>query len=289
MTALSAYLNGLKWSIRNVKMWLWLYLCNFALAVLAAVPLMNLLEEKLGQTFAAQRLMEGFDYTVFTDFMREYGAAISPILSQSQLLIILYFFLSIFLMGGILENCKNSPQKAHFQLFAVGAIKHFWQLLLLTLSFLVIHGLVFFLFFKLFMLLIHGGDLKQLDSELVIYSRGGIVLGIYLFVAGIILTIHDFAKIYLVQNHPKWFFTAIKNGVQIVFKNFKSTFFLSFLNWLTFSVFSIIYLLLRGDDLNSTVGGLWFIFIWGQVFIFIRMGLKMLNLESKMLWYRGRE
>jgi hypothetical protein len=64
------------------------------------------------------------------------------------------------------------------------------------------------------MSLIYGGDLKQLTSELVIYNRGAIVLGIYLFVAGIILTIHDFAKIYLVDNNPKWFFTAIKNGIK---------------------------------------------------------------------------
>ncbi len=286
MTAISAYINGLKWSIRNVKIWLWLYLCNFALAALVAVPLMNLLEEKLGKTFAAQKLMKGFDYTVFTDFMREYGAAVSPILSQSKLLIVLYTLLSVFLMGGILEVCKNSPQKAHFQSFAVGSIKYFWKLLFLTLCFFVIHGLVFFLFFQLFMSLIYGGDLKQLTSELVIYNRGAIVLGIYLFVAGIILTIHDFAKIYLVDNNPKWFFTAIKNGIKIVFKNFKSTFLLSFMNWFVFVLFSVIYLLLRGDDLNSTGGGLWFIFILGQAFIFIKMGLKILNLESKTLLFQ---
>lgn len=286
MTAISAYINGLKWSVRNVKIWLWLYLCNFALAALAAIPLMNLLEEKLGNTFAAQKLMEGFDYTVFNDFMREYGAAISPILSQSKLLIVLYILLSVFLMGGILEVCKNSPQTAHFRSFVVGSIKYFWRLLRMTIYFLVIHGLVFFLFFQLFMSLIHGGDLKQLTSELVVYHRGAIVLVIYLFVAGIILTVHDFAKIYLVENNPKWVFTAIKNGVKIVFKNFKSTFFLSFLNWFVFGLFSIIYLLLRGDDLNSTVGGLWFIFILGQVFILIRMGLKILNLASKTLWYK---
>jgi hypothetical protein len=286
MTAISAYLNGLKWSIQNIKIWIWLYLCNFLLAALAAIPLMSLLEEKLGYSFAAQQLMEGFDYTVYTDFMREYGAAVLPILSQSTLLIIFYVFLSVFLMGGILETCKNVPQKAHFQSFAVGSIKYFWKLFFITLCFLVIHGLVFFLFFNLFMSLIHGGDLKQLDSELVIYWRGGIVLGIYLFFAGIILTIHDFAKIYLVEHNPKWIFTAIKNGIQLVFKNFRATFCLSILNWLIFGLLSFIYLQLRGDDLNSTVGGLWFIFILGQVFILIKMGLKILNLASKTGLYK---
>lgn len=286
MTAISAYLNGLKWSIQNVKIWVWLYISNFVLAALVAVPLMSLLEEKLGHSFAVQRLMEGFDYTVFTDFINAYGTAIIPILSQSKLIIVLYFLLSIFLMGGILETSKNSTQKAHFQSFAVGSIKYFWRLFRMTFYFLLIHGVVFLLFFQLFLWLIHGGDLKQLDSELVIYSRGAIIFSIYLFFAGIISIIHDFAKIFLVSNNTKIVVSAIKNGAQIVFKNFKSIFFLSILNWLSFGVITLLYFTFRGDDLNSTTNGLWLIFILGQLFIFLRMGLKILNLKSKTLFYK---
>ena len=287
MTAIAAYINGLKWSIQNVKIWWWLYLCNFLLAALAAIPLMSLLEEKLGHTFAAKQLIEGFNYTIFSDFMNEYGAAILPILSQSKLLIGLYFLLSIFLMGGILENCKNSLQKAHFQVFVVRAIKYFWRFFRLTIYFLILHGAVVFLFFTIFMWLIHGGDLKQLDSELVIYSRGAIVFGIYFFVAGILSSIHDFSKIYLVENNTKIVVKAIKEGAKMVVKNFGSVLLLSLLNWLTFALISLLYLTLRGNDLNSTVSGLWFVFVLGQVFIFIRMGMKVLNLESKTLLFKG--
>lgn len=272
-----------------MKIWWWLYLCNFILAAMVAVPLMSVLEEKLGHSFAVQQLMEGFNYTVFTDFMNEYGEAITPILSQSKLVIMLYVLLSVFLMGGILESCKNHLQKVNFQVFAVGAIKYFLRLILMTICFLLLHGLLFYGFFKLFMWLIEGGDLKQLDSELVIYYRGGIVLIIYLFFAGILATIHDFAKIDLVENNPKWGFSAILNGGKLVFNNCVSTLFLSFLNWLTFGLIALIYLVLRGDDLNSTVGELWFIFFLGQAFILIRMGLKILNLKSKMFLYKQQE
>lgn len=286
MTAILAYLNGAKWSIRNVKVWGWLYICNFVLAALVAVPLMSLLEEKLGHSFAVERLMEGFDYTVFTDFMNAYGVAIIPILSQSKLLILLYFVLSIFLMGGILECAKNSPQKAHFQSFTVGSVKYFWRLFRMTFYFLILHLLVFYLFFQLFLTLIHGGDLKQLDSELVIYSRGAIVLSIYFFFVGIITMIQDYAKIFLVTNNTKIVLSAIKNGVKIVFKNFKLILLLSILNWLTFGLIAFLYLTVRGDDLNSTTSGLWFIFILGQLFIFFRMGLKILTVTSKTIFYK---
>jgi len=287
MTAISAYLNGAKWSIRTLKMWGWLYICNFVLAALVAVPLMSLFEEKLDHSFAVQHLMEGFDYTVFTDFINAYGAAIIPILSQAKLLIALYILLSVFLMGGILEISKFPSQKTHFQLFAVGSIKYFWRLFRMTIYFLVIHLLFFFLFFQLFWWLIHGGDLKQLDSELVIYSRGAIVLSVYLFFAGILSIIHDYAKIFLAQNNARIVVTAIKNGAQIVFKNFKSIFFLSILNWLTFVIISCLYLTFRGDDLNSSPSRLWFIFFLGQFFIFLRMGLKILNIKSKTLLFQN--
>ena len=287
MTSIAAYKNGLKWSVQNIKLWGWLYFGNFLLAALAAIPLMNLLEEKLEHTLASRRLMEGFDFTVFTDFIHEYGAALLPVFSQTPLLIIVYLFLSVFFMGGILAVCKRNPQKVDFQLFAVGAIQYFWRIFRMSLYFLILHGLLIMLFGTLFMLLIKGGDLKQLDSELVIYTRGMIILAVYLFFAGLLVLIQDFSKIEMVENNHKIVVKSIKIAVITVFRHFKSIFVLALLNWFGFGLIALLYLWLRGDDLNHSVTELWMIFILGQFFILLRMGLKVLNLASKTLLYKN--
>jgi len=285
MNAIRAYLQGWKWSVRNIKLWFWLYLFNVVLAALAALPLMNVLEEKLGRSMVSDSLMEGFDYTVFTDFMNQYGVAIAPILSQSKLLIFLYFLLSIWLMGGILNSVKNSLQKAHFQSFIVGCIKYFWRILFLTILFLFLHGIVAFGVFSLFKNFVHGFDFKQLSSELELY-RGAAIWGfIYSLFLVFFFQIQDYAKVFLVKNDSK-VHQAIGQSVRFIFRNFGSTFLLTLINWLTFILVVWLYWVLSGDDLNSTEGTLRMTFVLGQIFVLFRLGLKVVNLESAMLLTR---
>lgn len=95
MNFIQAYTTGFKTIFGKGKLWLLLYALNFFFAILLAYPLSGYLEDKLGNTLAADNLLAGFDFTVFNDFINAYGGLLGLLLNQSiiaiGLFIIIYF------------------------------------------------------------------------------------------------------------------------------------------------------------------------------------------------------
>ena len=289
---IAIYINAFRWNLQNLRLWFWNYLGNLILALAVAAPLMSLLETTLGNTLASRHLMEGFDYSVYSDFMNEYGESILPILSQSQLVIGLYFILSIFLLGGILSYIKQIPQQLNFSQFLSVCARYFWKYFGLTLVFLVVHGLIAFMIWMLYRWSVNGFDLKYLDSELVIYARGRMALVGYLLIGGMGFMLHDYAKVALIHQEEPKVFEAVKAGFRCLRRAFAAASVLYLLYFLVFLALTAIYWNFSGDDLNSTSMSIWLTFLLGQLFIFFRIGLKIHNLTTASLLFqehhRGR-
>ena len=160
-----AYFKGIWLSLQKIRMWILLYLINFVFALLAAIPMSNLLEEKISRSLAPNRLLPGFDYTVFQDFMNEYGDIYSAIFGQSQLIVFFYFFLSVFLVGGILKILKNNRDRFNFQSFWSGCTFYFWRMLRLTVYFLIVHVVILSIFVVLVYYGKFEGGLAGVESE----------------------------------------------------------------------------------------------------------------------------
>lgn len=274
MDFLNAYISGLKTTFRKSKMWLFLYVLNFLFAIALAFPLSGFLEEKLGYTLAADKLLEGFNFTIANDFMNQYGEVIGFVLNQSLIAIILYLLLSVFLIGGILSILKNSKASFQFADFWIGCSSYFWRMLRLTIYFLIFQVIIFFLFFTLFSTLTAGG-LERFQNESEIVQRGLILLPFYLFFATIFFMVHDYTKIQVVNTPSNnWLFKPIRQAFSFVFKNFKSTFLLYLLNLLTFGLLFFLYLKI---DFSASI---LLTFLLGQFFVITRIGTKLLNLAS---------
>jgi len=150
----------------------------------------------------------------------------------------------------------------------------------LTLTFLIVQGLIAFVFFSLFNFLTDGG-LERFHSEASIYRRAVIIFAVYSVFACIFWIIQDYAKVILVREDSS-LFSALRRAVKFVFQNFGGTFLLYLLNLLTFGLVFWIYW--RTPGISSIL----LAFILGQLLLIFRIGTKLLNLASATHWYESK-
>jgi len=281
MSIFSAYIEGLKKTFRNGKLWLLLYGLNFLLALLLAYPLSDFLSKKLSTTLAIDKLFNGFDFTIFNDILKKYGDALSVFSSISIFAALLFLLFSVFVVGGILNLFIHHKTSTNLNNFWSGGSKYFWRMLRLTFYFLIIHYLVAFIFQNIYGALTAGG-FENYDSEKYLWQVAYVVLPIYLFFATVFFMIHDYAKIHIIHSNKKIIFRPILEAFQFVFKNFGKTLLLYLLNLLTFLIVFFIYWKINGPLGPNSIG---LAFIIGQAFVIFRIGTKLLNLGSAVAWF----
>lgn len=282
MRFLNAYTKGLKLATSNVKVWLILYALNFLFAFLLAFPFFKYLDSKLAHTMAVDKLTNGFDFTIFNDFLNEYGDIFGFIINQSMVSVFLFLLLSVFTVGGILllfmQLLQKELQYTKIQTFFRGGSKYYWRLFRLSFYFFIIHLALFLIAFTIFNQLTADG-LARFESEKPIWNIGYIVFGIYLFLATIFFMIHDYAKIHIVHVDRHLLVQPFWQSIQLVLKNFPQVFLLYLLNLATFALLYFLYW-------NIQTGAILLTFLIGQIFIFLRVGMKLLNLGSATALYQ---
>lgn len=284
MIVITAYSQGWKAVFRNSRMWLALYLFNLLLALLAALPFSGYLSRTMGQSLAAEGRPGGFDYTLFNDWLREYGQGLVAILDASLGFLLLYLLLSAFLMGGILLVFLQFAEPFRWGIFWRGCSRFFWRLLRLTVYFLLVHAAVLGLFGLLFYLATGGFAIFEMETEMELVQPLFYLVPVYLLAAVLVFMVQDYAKIHVVQEDRKWLARPLRQAFGLVRRNFGPFFLLYLLNIATLLLFFGIYW--WGSGPLSSAGSAALLFLWGQLFIFGRVGLRLLNLASAAYLYR---
>ena len=284
MSFIIAYVQGWWQTILKIRMWLLLYVLNLLFALLAALPLFNILEEKASRSISIEKLLPGFDFQVVQDFLNQYGDMLTVVFNQSRVLFVLYFVFAVFFTGGILTVFKNIPEKLSLRTFWGGCSYYFWRLLRLTVYFLALHGLVLALFWGLFTAIL-GGGIFDAENELYVYRVLKFIIPAYLLVAGMFFVVQDYAKVHIIHQDKGFLFRPFWQSFGLVFKNFLPVFLLALLNVLTFSCFTLLYWLLSKPALDNSTA-IHISFIIGQAFLFARIGTKLLNLASTTILYK---
>lgn len=265
-------------------MWLGLYLINLGVALLAAIPLFKLLNAQLGHSLAIEKLMPGFDFTVFMDFIHEHGIAFEAVIGQSQFLLLVFLLLYIFLTGGILTTFKDLPKAFDWKDFWSGSAAWFWRFFRLTIYFLILHGVLIVIFVGIYQLWLDNSQILLSDQAL--YRSLVTIICVYLIFATLLVMLHDYTKIHIIHNEPQWLYRSMLETSQLVFKNFGATFGLYLLNLLTFLVLAGIYYLIREVIAPNSGWTILILLIIGQLFVMGRVGMKLLNLSSGISLYK---
>lgn len=271
------------------KIWLILYLLTFVLAGFVAYPLKTYLEKQVGHSLMVKDMMEGFNYTFYNDFMNHYGDGIAPILNQSSLVILLYLTLLVFLMGGIIATFLNRLEQYDGSLFWSNCAAYFWRIFRLSIYFAFIHGIVLTFFFFIYMKITNGLSPTNLESEGIIFVAIKYMTPIYLFFASFFFMWQDYSKLALVKNNYTWVFQAMKDAFQFIKNNLRKTFGLYLINLgLLALVFVINYFITTTFEIRTT-STIFISFFISQLFVIIRLGLKLVNLSSAGFLYQAKE
>lgn len=288
MNFIVAYFKGIWHVVRSVKLIAFHYLALLLVALLSALPLFNLMKSKVGDSLAIERLLPGFDYTVYQDFMNAPGVrdTWATIMNMNQWLLLLFLLVSVFLTGGVLKAYKYPDEKFNLQTFFSGCTYYFWRLLRMTVYFLIVHAAVAGLFVFIWQNRVEGG-FEVMETEVGYIDLLKVLVPVYLLVASWFFMVHDYAKIHLVHRDEGFIFKSFWQSFPLVFGNFFNTFFLYLLNALTFvGVVALFYYLNKMVIADNPVG-IASAFLLGQGLVLGRIAVRLLNLASATLVYKG--
>jgi hypothetical protein len=116
------------------------------------------------------------------------------------------------------------------------------------------------------------------DVQFLWYLR--IVLPIYLFVALVIAIIYDYVKIHVVMQDANPMTKAFGAGVRFVSRHFGSVLLLYGINLIILAAMFFIYTLIKHFIPGASGSGILIGFLLSQLFLFGRIGVKLLVLSS---------
>ncbi len=288
MKVIRSYIKGWTSLFQYKRMWLIMYGTNFLLALFAAIPVSGFLGRSVGYSMSLGRSHEGFDYTFIGEMYRRFKHQIDAILDQTVLTMLVFFIVSIFLVGGVLHIYKKEIERFSLKTFWRGCSKYFWRFFRLTVYFLAIHGLILFVFFVLFSANTGGLSPFLMESEKELMDTFMWLAPFYVLVFTFVSMIQDYAKIHIVHENPALLFKPIWESIKLVFKNIGKFALLYLLNIITFLAIFGIYWLISDQFDEKTISSIMLLFIVGQLFMIARVGVKLLNLSSATHLYKIR-
>jgi len=302
--------KGLKATGKTSRMVLTLFLINFVVSLILAIPMYHSLQESFGSSLVGDRMARGFDYLWWQEFRDEAqglestfrpsiigkGALFDNLqyLVQMQLfelpspvliLGLIYIILHTFLAGGILSVFKPENPRFSMTTFFQGASKYFFRFFLLMLF--------SWGFFLIISLILVQGFLPMIDkvdrnaiSEVGPFMLGILSSAIILFLIFFVQMVFDYARIRLVLEEERDIPLAVGKAFGFVFRHLGSTLGLYYLIFLFTIALSAVYILLKGIIQQSHFLTVLLAFFIQQLFMFALIWIRCWQYSSQMELYR---
>jgi hypothetical protein len=277
-----AYIGGFQKAAKSPRMLFILYFSNLIMALLLALPFMGFLKNSFGSSMLTENLLEGFNFTAFSNLMYYHKDGLDAILGNIKWILVVYFLLNIFLTGGIIRTLNK--EKFTTGNFFSGAAYNFFRFLGLSLIMIVVQ-LVFILLVYIPLGIIFDSLGEKLTNEISYYywAIGGFTFHLLIFL--LISMIGDYAKFYLVLNDSFNIFKGFWKGVRYVFSRFLKTYFLYLFLLFIPAVVMYVYWYYEKDMRMATGIGILIVFAMQQAFIFLRVFLRVWVLSSQFKMY----
>ncbi len=268
--------NSLRQTLGSIRLVGLIYCVTLVLGLLVALPFYDTLTVEARSSMAFLRLLDGFDYTVYTDFMHNSRKALSPLFGVGRLLGVVSIFLNIFFAGGILLRFAQPDNPFNVGLFWQGCIYYvgrFSRIFGVTALFLLVGTIIW-----LIVGFLVGYALSDSLTERGIFWTGAIFFMLFVLTSTLLLCIGDYAKVLMFREDEFNSFWAFGRASQFVFKNIARTYGLYWLLILVGSALFGVYFLLDDFIPMSNWGTILLMFLIQQSLIFARTGLKIWSL-----------
>lgn len=136
---IKAFKYGINIGISQWRIALIAYFFQLFLAVILGLQIYQVIEASIGSSLEINKLIEGYDDTVVSDFLNVHGASLSPLLGQLRYVFLVYLLFSVFINAGLLFAVVEN--KTGWEMFWKGGATYFFRFFILSLLFLFIAGL----------------------------------------------------------------------------------------------------------------------------------------------------
>jgi hypothetical protein len=285
MKIFKAYFEGLKSTLKTLRMSAIIYSVIFLFAVIIAMPFHSALSNQAGNTMALHGLLKHFSYTSFSDFMHSASKSLSPLLLEAVWMGGLYFLFVVFFTGGILSVLKYDGKKFSFVNFLSGCGEYFFRFLRLGIYLLIVELIIALaVFIPLTMLLSNNYETTQNEASLFYISVSAAFVFAVLFI--LVLIVGDYAKIILFKEDSSKVIRAIGRSVKFVFRHLIGTYAL-YLIILTGLILSFVVYFILDNEIGMVSGfTIVVMFIIQQVIIWLRILIKIWFLGSELSYYK---
>ena len=247
-----------------------IYVLQLVVSLPIGIQVFQVIEASIGDSLSLGIIEEGFNRTVFEDFLNSHGASITPLIGMLRWIVLVFLLLSVFLHAGIFGSL--SQKSNGIRSFVNHAMTLFYSFIKLSLFYLALmllwSGLIWGVFF-----MIIGNPIEDPSSEKVLVWGGGIALVVHLLGLAQIMNWSIFSKLHCATTNAR-----VKKSILFGLSKMKTSWFPS-LGIIVSYV--IIHLILIGVYyfISQPIGAsrLWLImllFIIQQLVVYVRIGLR---------------
>ena len=250
------------------------YFIQLCLAMTLGMQAHSVLESSIGHSLEINKLLQHYDHTVLTDFLKIHGASITPLIGQLRWLLLVWLIFSVFINAGLLFSATTEKNVGRTSVGAFwrGGYEYFFPFLKISLSFLTLTlawTMVVFAPIALFF----QPSLQYFTSEqysvwmvlflLVVYLAGLFVLFVWSVISRVL-------RIKTKGSVP----SSLKNGWQVFRKN-KGGFLAWLLSFFGLQLFLLgIYWVLEALIGMTSPAGVLVLFVFQQAFVFFRIQIR---------------
>ena len=261
---------GLIKAIQLKKVVLLIYLIQLLIAIPLGLQVYQVIEASIGHSLSMNIIQEGFDRTVFEDFLNVHGASITPLVGTLRYIIPTYLLISIFMHAGIIGSLiKGESSVSSFFINGWKYLKPFIGINLAMIVIAFIWSLLIWIPYIIFL----GNPVEDHSSEKVFIHS--LLVMTLIYISGILfIWIWSLNSKYKNIISGAGIITSLKWGWQLVKSSGKHQIIIFFVFVLIHLIIVAIYFLISNPIGASSIILIAVVMILQQSFALFRIGLR---------------
>jgi hypothetical protein len=285
MGVIKAIVLGIGATVRKARILVILYFANLVFAVVAAFPLLAVIQGDLGHSFLGSSVRP-LDPMWLGEAVLEHQESLPALIGGLAVFGFVYLAFHIFLNGGIVGRLLDREGPSNLAAFAGDCGRYFWRFVRLFLVALVFYVLTLGLFMKLVSALF-----RPLSEGAVTEWLPLILSNLHLLIALILLSIvHmvvDYTRIAVVADAERRVLKALRHALTFLKKRFWRAWAIYLLIALGSVVGSIVFYVVLGLLGAPGVARLAAGLVWMQAYILFRIWIRTLFVAAQAEFYRS--
>jgi hypothetical protein len=288
MTIFTVFKSAIADVVRRPYPILWLWAGNLLISLALIAPFYALAEADLSHSLVGRGMLEAFDVTWLMDGAGQHMNLLSMAFPLVAMWALAYLLLSTFLTGGALTHLIGTGgERTTASIFLSSSGALFLPLLRLVVLALVCYGLVLGAMSALLDIVFSAWTGDPLTEWAGLIS-GNIKTVILLIAFSILSMIFDYAKVHMVLGDDRGALRSLGAGFRFVHRNFLSAWTLYLLCSVVFGVEALIYLEIYRILPDTALFLVVVAFVFHQIFIAARSGIRLVFFSSQIGLVRVR-